>query len=317
MQAVILAAGKGSRLHPITTSRSKAMLPVLGKPMVARVIETIASSGIRDFILVVSPEDRDITHYFTRESRLDVEIQFAYQPNRLGMADALKQALPLLYEDFVLSACDNLISARDMSTMISAWRDGEAWGALLSLLEVPLELTSRSGIVTMDDNRVTSIIEKPEPGTAPSNLASMPLYCFSKQFLSYLSQVRLSSRGEYELQDAIQMMIERDANVYGIQMPSRLTLTTAADLLAINRHFLENGYGNPQISPRSVGPGTHLITPLYIEMETIIGANCTVGPNVYIEQNVKIGDGVTLRDAIVMRDTVVSDGQELVDRVVA
>lgn len=317
MQSIILAAGKGSRLHPITTSRTKAMLPVLGKPMVARVIETIAGSGIRDFILVVSPEDRDITHYFTRESRLEVDIQFAYQPKRLGMADALKQAFPLIYDDFILSACDNLVSASDMEQMISAWRRSSEWGALLSLVEVPSDLTSRSGIVTLEGDRVTRIIEKPEPGMAPSNLASMPLYCFSKQILAYLPKVKLSPRGEYELQDAIQMMIDQNSNVYGIRMQSRLTLTTAADLLAINRHFLESGYGHPQIAPRSVGPGTRLVTPLYIEMGTVIGSNCTIGPNVYIEQNVKIGDGVTLRDAVVLRDATIPEGEELANQVVA
>ena len=64
MQSVILAAGLGSRLHPITTDRSKAMLPILGKPIVERVMEALAKNGVDDFILVVSPEDRYITNYF-------------------------------------------------------------------------------------------------------------------------------------------------------------------------------------------------------------------------------------------------------------
>ena len=70
MQGVILAAGKGSRLQHITLTRSKAMLPILGKPMVERVmLDMVASNGVQDFILVVSPDDRYITHYFRRESR--------------------------------------------------------------------------------------------------------------------------------------------------------------------------------------------------------------------------------------------------------
>jgi len=92
MQAVILAAGKGSRLHPITTNRSKAMLPILGKPIVERVMEHLANNGIGDFILVVSPDDTQITRYFHRESQLDADVRFAYQPQRLGMADALRCA---------------------------------------------------------------------------------------------------------------------------------------------------------------------------------------------------------------------------------
>ena len=84
MQAVILAAGKGSRLHPITTNRSKAMLPILGKPIVERVMEHLAINGIRDFILVVSPDDLQITRYFQCECRLNAEVHFVYQPERRG-----------------------------------------------------------------------------------------------------------------------------------------------------------------------------------------------------------------------------------------
>ncbi len=75
MQGVILAAGKGSRLHPITVGRSKAMVPILGKPIVERVMEMLAENGIDDFILVVSPGDRDIVRYFNRESKLDAEVK--------------------------------------------------------------------------------------------------------------------------------------------------------------------------------------------------------------------------------------------------
>ena len=89
MQGVTLAAGKGSRLQPITLTRSKAMVPILGKPVVERVMEDLAANGVDDFILVVSPDDRYITRYFRRESELNADVRFVYQPERLGMANAL------------------------------------------------------------------------------------------------------------------------------------------------------------------------------------------------------------------------------------
>src|SRR5512136_2242620 len=98
MQGVILAAGKGSRLQHITLRRSKAMLPILGKPIVERVMLDQAANGIEDFILVVSPDDRDITHYFRVESTIQAEVRFVYQPQRLGMANALTCAAPLIKE---------------------------------------------------------------------------------------------------------------------------------------------------------------------------------------------------------------------------
>ncbi|MBN1148804.1 MAG: NTP transferase domain-containing protein [Anaerolineales bacterium] len=317
MQAVILAAGKGSRLHPITTSRSKAMLPILGKPIVERVMETFYSNGVEDFILVVSQDDRHITRYFHRESRFQADVRFVYQPQRLGMADALRWAAPLVEGDFILSACDNLVSNQDIARMMQFWQRSPRPNAVLSLMEVPPEQIVRSGIVELDGERVACIIEKPSLEQAPSNIASLPLYCFSERILEYLPQVRLSPRGEYELQDAIQMLIDLLGEVYGLIVESRLTLTSPADLLEINRHFLINGNNYPQLQPQTVGANTHLITPLHIESGTVIGEGCIIGPNVYIEGNCQIGAGAVIRDAIILRESTVPAGAQVNNLVIS
>lgn len=317
MQGVILAAGKGSRLHPITLDRSKAMLPILGKPIVERVMEMLAYNGVDDFILVVSPEDRDITRYFRRESTIQGDVRFVYQQERKGMANALSCAAPLITEDFVLSACDNLVSRDDVGRLI-AMKQGEATpNGVLTLLPVEPERLGSVGIVEMDGPWITRIVEKPKPGEAPSDISSLPLYVFSRRILDYLPEVPLSPRGEYELQDAIQMLIERDGRVGGVIVDRRLTLTNAADLLALNREYLIHGGNGPQLEPDTVGPNTRLVTPLHIGQKTVIGANCTIGPNVYIERNCTVGDGVTLRDAVVLRGSEVPGGATVVDEVVA
>ncbi|HOT92422.1 MAG TPA: sugar phosphate nucleotidyltransferase [Anaerolineae bacterium] len=317
MQGVILAAGKGSRLHPITLSRSKAMLPILGKPIVERVMELLVANGVRDFILVVSPEDRDITRYFVRESTLEAEVRFVYQTERLGMAKALECAAPLISEDFVLSACDNLVTADDVGRLMVSWHTEPHPNALLTLMPVSREHISSTGIVAMDGPWITRIVEKPTPEEAPSNISSLPLYVFSPRILAYLPEVLPSPRGEYELQDAIQMLIHREGRVGGVTVERRLTLTNAADLLALNREYLMHGDGRPQLEPHTVGPGTQLITPLYIERGTIIGAGCVIGPNVYIERDCRIGNRVTLRDAVLLRDASVAHGATIINQVIA
>lgn len=317
MQAVILAAGKGSRLHPITTTRSKAMLPILGKPMVERVMEHMAANGVQDFILVVSLDDRHITRYFQHEARLDADVRFVYQAQRLGMANALSCAAPLIHEDFILSACDNLTSPEHIGKILAAWSSEPRPSAVLTLMQVEAEKISSTGIVALDGPWVTRIVEKPRPEEAPSNIASLPLYCFSHTILDYIPEVPLSPRGEYELQDAIQMLIARQGRVQGILVEKRLTLTRPADLLQINRHYLTAGNQHPQLQPQTVGPNTHLITPLHIEHGTLIGAGCTIGPNVYIERDCRIGDGATIRDAILLREAVVPAGAAIRDQVVS
>ena len=317
MQGVILAAGKGSRLHPITVARSKAMVPILGKPIVERVMEVLVESGIDDFILVVSPEDRDIVRYFSRESKLDAEVRFVYQVERKGMANALSYAAPLITENFVVSACDNLVPAADAGRLVRMMQSEEHPNAVLTLMPVEPDRLGSVGIVEMNGPWVTRIVEKPKPEDAPSNISSLPLYAFTPRILDYLPEVSLSARGEYELQDAIQMVIERDGRVSGVIIDHRLTLTNAADLLALNREYLIHGGDHPQLAPNTVGPNTRLITPLHIEHGTVIGTNCTIGPNVYIERDCRLGDNVMVHDAVILRGAGVPDGTTIANEVVA
>ncbi len=217
----------------------------------------------------------------------------------------------------MLSACDNLTSSTHVGQMLALWQAEPRPNAILTLMAAPPESARNTGIVALDGPWVQRIVEKPGPELAPSNIASLPLYCFSSKILDYLPAVPLSPRGEYELQDAIQMLIERDGQVLGLTVEKRLTLTSPTDLLDINRHYLTAGNNQPQLQPQTVGTNTHLITPLHIEGGTLIGENCTIGPNVYIERDCRIGDGASIRDAILLRETTVPEGAVIVDQVVS
>jgi NDP-sugar pyrophosphorylase family protein len=184
-------------------------------------------------------------------------------------------------------------------------------------MPIPDEEIGRTGIVALTDGRVTRIVEKPSRAEAPSNIASLPLYVFSPRILDHLPKVRLSPRGEYELQDAIQALIDEGGPVYPLIIERRHTVTGHADLLAINKHYLMAGGDRPQLAPFTVGPNTHLITPLRIEEGTVIGRDSVIGPRVYIERDCRIGDGVGLRDAVVLRGAVVPDGASIANEVVS
>jgi NDP-sugar pyrophosphorylase family protein len=293
------------------------MVPVLGKPLVERVMEDLYHNGVNDFILVVSPDDRDIIRYFRFDSTIEADVRFVYQVERLGMADALRKAAPLIVDDFVLSACDNLTSAEYVGQMLAAWNSDPKPHAVLSLMPVARDKISSTGIVELDGEWIVRIVEKPSLKEAPSNVSSLPLYCFGRDLLEYLPEIELSPRGEYELQDAIQMLIERVGRVRGVFVERRLTVTGPADLLDINRLYLLSGGDRPQLAPKTVGPNTRLITPLHIEGNVVIGADCTIGPNVYIEQDCQIGTGSYIRDAVVLRSVAVPAGTRIVDEVVS
>jgi NDP-sugar pyrophosphorylase family protein len=274
-------------------------------------------NGVDDFILVVSPDDRHIVRYFHRECTIDADIRFVYQLERRGMANALEYAAPLISGKFILSACDNLVSKNDVGRLIAFMQREDIPNAALTLLPVEPDRLGSVGIVELDNEWVTRIVEKPKPNEAPSNISSLPLYAFTPKVLKYLPEVPVSPRGEYELQDAIQMLIDRDGKVGSILIDRRLTLTNAADLLFLNREYLTHGDGSPQLEPHTVGIRTQLITPLRIEKGTVIGENCVVGPNVYIEKDCHIGDGVILRNAVILRGVKVPSGSVVENQVLA
>ncbi len=316
MQAVILAAGKGTRLHPVTATRSKAMAPVAGKPIVQRVIDTFTANGVDSFVLVVSPEDTEIRDYFSENAPSGLSITFVDQVERLGMAHALGLAAPEITGPFLLSACDNLVPESFVGNLISKFKS-QSCDAVLSLKPVAQERIPSVGIVDVaDDGLVRRIVEKPTIEEAPSNIGSMPLYLFSAGILEYLPKVKPSPRGEYELQDAIQMLIEDGKPVYGLFTETRLQLTNTTDLLGLNRHYLALNGNSQGAAPQSVGNGTHLHAPVLIEEGVVIGNGCVIGPNVVLEKGCTIGDNVRLENAMVLRGYRVDDGRNVTDEVV-
>jgi len=240
-----------------------------------------------------------------------------YQPDRLGMANALSYAAPLIEEDFILSACDNLVPEIHLKKIIATWKQEAKLKGILTLLKVPQQQIPFSGIVQLEGDRVIRIVEKPSLEESPSNIASLPLYVFRRGFLEFLPKVPLSKRGEYELQDAIQMLINHKGYVCGVQVSSRLTLTNPIDLLKINRHFLTTGNNRPQLQPQTVGVNTQLITPLHIESGVVIGDDCIIGPNVYIERDCQIGANSVIQDAILLREAKIESGSSIHDKVVS
>lgn len=312
MQAVILAAGRGNRLHPITLNRSKAMVPILDKPIVERVMEGFFYNGIREFLLVVRHDDREIVPYFQNTSKMQVNIEFIYQMEHKGMADALRLATPFITGEFILSACDNLIPSEDISKLLDNWCKEPQRMGLLTLMEIDPDNMGTTGNVICEGPLVTRIIEKPANDEILSNLASLPLYCFTPNILEYLPEVQLSPRGEYEIQDAIQLLIQRDGLVHGFTVKNRMTLTEPDDLLPITKNYLK--INNQQHIP-IVGSNTQLISPIYIQHGAIVGENCTIGPFVFVENGARLGNKVTIRNAIILRNCTIQDGTVISDQV--
>lgn len=301
LEAVILAAGKGKRLHPISARRTKAMAPVVGKPIVKRVMDLFSFLGIRSFIIVYSPDDKEIVEYFHNNSTRNRDVKLVSQPESLGMAHALLQAKSLIQGDFILSACDNLVEINDLERFLKYWCDKKP-DSLLTSIQVKTKDITRMGILELNGDKVQRIIEKPSLMDAPSDVASLPLYAFSSVILDNLQKIPLSPRGEYEIQDAIQLMIDQGRDVRAVKFKSRRDLTKPKDLLEINLDYLTKSNLMERKTQIRCGKNTKFIPSFYIEKSVTIGSDCQIGPNVYIEQGSKIGNKVNLRNVVILRN---------------
>ncbi len=313
-QAVILAAGRGTRLGLLTKDRPKSMLPVLGKPMMARVMDRLREAGIRRFVVVIGDQEGAIAAYLTTSWHPETETKFAIQAMPTGTVDALRLAAAHIDGPFLVTSVDNLTSTEHVARLIATFNDTPGQTATLSLLPTTLEQIRISSGVVVEGDRITAIEEK--PADPRGTYASIMLYAFDPQILNYLSKVKVSSRGEREIANAIQLAISDGQRVGYVVTDWRLHLTRELDLLAINRYFLQEGRDNHILS--EIPGSVHIIPPVRIDPKVSVGQSAQIGPNVYLESGATIGEGAVLQDTIVLTGAIVPAADtcvgEIIDR---
>lgn len=200
MQAVILAAGRGTRLQPLTDSIPKAMVLVNGRPMLEILLRQLASVGIRDIVLVVHYRKEKIMDYFKDGSHLGLSLTYIDQREMKGSAHALQQAASFVKSDkFICIACDSLFETSLLQQILAHPSVG-----VITCTEV--EDGRRFGILVIEEKKVTRLIEKPE--NPPTNLANCSVYLFPSAIFTACAQVQPGLKGEYLLTDAIQKLID-------------------------------------------------------------------------------------------------------------
>ena len=214
MQAVVLAAGKGTRLRPLTDDRPKGMVEVAGKPILARCFEQLVEMGADELIVVVGYKKEAIITHFGDDFD-GVPITYAHQRETKGLAHALLTVEDFIDDDFMLMLGDNVFNA-NLADVVNRQREKRADAAFL-VEEVPIEDASRYGVC--DTNKYGEIVrveEKPEE--PPSNLVMTGFYTFTPAIFHACHLVQPSERGEYELPDAINLLIQSGRTIDAIRM---------------------------------------------------------------------------------------------------
>jgi glucose-1-phosphate thymidylyltransferase len=214
MKAVILAAGKGTRLRPLTEDKPKVLVEVNDNPLLEDVFDNLINIGIDEFVVVVGYLQEKIIERYGDEYR-GIPITYTHQREQLGLAHAVLQAEPHVDDDFVLMLGDNIFRG-NLGDVINRQQENRTDAAFL-VEEVPMQEASRYGVCdTNEYGEITRVVEKPED--PPSNLVMTGFYTFSPAIFHACHLVQPSDRGEYELPDAIDLLIQSGRTIDAIRL---------------------------------------------------------------------------------------------------
>jgi glucose-1-phosphate thymidylyltransferase len=212
MRAVVLAAGEGTRLRPLTEEKPKGMVEVAGKPILTRCFEQLAALGAEEFVVVVGYRKGGIIDHYG-DAFEGIPITYTHQREQKGLAHALLCAEDHVEDDFMLMLGDNVFRA-NLADVVRRQREDRADAAFL-VEEVPYEEASRYGVcVTNDYGEITEVVEKPDE--PPSTLVMTGFYTFSPAIFPACRLVQPSTRGEYEISEAIDLLIRSGRTIDAI-----------------------------------------------------------------------------------------------------
>jgi glucose-1-phosphate thymidylyltransferase len=302
MKGLILSGGKGTRMRPITHTAAKQLLPVANKPILFYAVEAIKAAGVSDIGIIISPETGGAVREALGDgSRWGTRIEYIVQDQPKGLAHAVKTARDFLGDDtFVMYLGDNLIKD-GVKPLVDRFNAGKA-DSLILLKEVANP--SSFGVAELNGSgRIICLEEK--PAKPKSNLALVGIYLFNKAIHTAIDQIKPSRRGELEITDAIQKLIDLNFHVDSHILTSWwLDTGKKDDMLEANRIVLDEmeDYemhgkleGNSVVSGRvQVGEGS-VLNNCTLRGPAVIGCNCLL-ENTYIGPFTSIGDGAQVKN---------------------
>ena len=308
MQAVILAAGEGRRVRPLTHSRPKALIPVANRPIIEYVIDALIQNGIRDIIIVVGYRKEQVTRYL---NQLNVPVTVVVQDKQLGTAHALKCAESKIRGDFLLLPGDNYIDAGSIA-QIKDMRN--------AMLVKEHPSPSNFGVVMLKEGNVNHIIEKPEK--SPSFMVSTGIFSLTPGFFPYI-------RGN-DITDAVTCMLEEGTTIRGVVAGDWQDAIYPWDLLRMNARLLSqisaSRHGTSSRNTiitgavhigkgTTIGPNTVISGPVIIGDDCEIGPNCCIMPDTSLGSRVKVEPFCYMGNSLIMNDCSIGSHSHILDAV--
>ena len=315
MKGLILSGGKGTRLRPLTYTSAKQLVPVANKPVLFFGIESIVAAGITDIGIIVGDTKDEIREAVGDGSQFGATVTYIEQDAPRGLAHAVMIAEDFIGDDsFVMYLGDNLI-AGGIASLVEEFQDLKC-NAQILLAEVPNPQQFGVAELTADGETIERLTEKPkEP---KSNLALVGVYMFDKNIFDSVKNIKPSARGELEITDAIQDLIDRDLSVHPHKVRGWWKDTgKLEDMLEANRIVLETydlkrqhgQHGDGTILEGRIGLGkdVQLINSV-VRGPAVIGDGARI-ENAFVGPYSAIGDGCVIADSEIENSIVLSNSE--------
>ncbi len=331
MQAVILAGGNGTRLHPLNTPTPKPLMPFFDRPVVEHMVKLLAKSGIDDIIITTSHIATDIPRYFGDGSRWNVSIRYSIENHPAGSAGAVRLVREMITDTFLVVSGD-VITDFDLAAAVEAHSTASP---IASILLCKATEVAQFGIVDRDNTgRVTRFIEKPNAAEAFGDTIDTGIYVLEPEVLSSISD---NSAQDFA-NDLIPLLLRNQESVYGFDVSGYWC--DVGDVLQYrNAHFdalqgklkvdlpaVHAGEGIWVGEGVDIHPSAQLSSPIFIGSGASVGRNAVVGEhtvigaNAIVEEGARIsrsviGSGAFVGQEITLADCLVSGGYSVTDPV--
>ena len=328
MKGLILSGGKGTRLRPLTHTGPKQLIPIANKPNILYCLDDLKDAGIKDIGIIlgdVMPEK--VRELLGDGSSFGVRITYIIQGYPKGIAHAVNCAKDFMGDDaFVVYLGDNVLKGG--ITKMAEEFQREKYDALVALTKVPDP--QRFGVAELDSKgKIVKLVEKPkEP---KSDLALVGIYFFRSNIFEMIKDLKPSWRNEYEITDAIDMLVQKKYRVQAHIVTGWWKDTgKPEDILEVNHLVLDDlkAYNKGHVDKGvvikgrvAIGEGTKILEGSMIRGPVIIGKNCTIGPHTYIGPYTSIGhctvvEGGEVEDSILIGECKIACGTKIVDSLI-
>lgn len=304
-QAVILAAGQGAGLGALTHYRTRATLPILGKPVMVRVMDRMREAGIRRFVVVIGAQDGSLASYLNSSWYPHTEVEYVLQPVARGPVDALKMAAKYVSDDFLLASIEDLTPPEHIPMLIERFVQTDA-DVVISVVHETEDLSVEA---VVDGKRIIDIRYRPDVPTG--GLAPFMVYACRRDFATYVKSIKNPRR---VMTDVIQALIADEGHVGLVEAEYRYQLAADVDLLIVNNHYLDEGRDSYILSEL---PGTvTVIPPVRVDPGVRVGQGVRLGPYVYLESGCSIGDSAQIANAVVLQNAAIVSGEVCENQIV-